>query len=293
MRALDTACERGLENEGFASLGQFASAAEVAQLRAAVAVRLEESHEGACERPHNTLLPLRWSDRMVALLLEDETRVGAIRQATGAVDLRWISGYVSSKDPLTPPLWWHQDWWCWDHEVSFRAAAPQVALLLYLSDTTSSNGALRVLPGSHHRSSPIHALLPEAHGSDAERLDPDHPAFDKLPGQRTLSLSAGDAIVLDYRLLHGTHANRSVSRRDALLLTFAPSWSTLPADIRAHLIEHPALPQGDEQAPAGDSWQARLLPSFCGIRGTLALNRNAPGEFAAGRAPAEAVSAAN
>jgi hypothetical protein len=27
-----------------------------------------------------------------------------------ATDLRWISGYVTVKEPRTPPRWWHQDW---------------------------------------------------------------------------------------------------------------------------------------------------------------------------------------
>jgi hypothetical protein len=41
-----------LEADGFASLPAFARDSEVAQLRAAVAARLDGSHEGACERSH-------------------------------------------------------------------------------------------------------------------------------------------------------------------------------------------------------------------------------------------------
>jgi ectoine hydroxylase-related dioxygenase (phytanoyl-CoA dioxygenase family) len=138
-----------------------------------------------------------------------------------------------------------------------------------------------VLPGSHRRSAPIHALLPEAHGSDAEALDPAHPALADLPEQTTLPLRAGDAAVLDYRLLHGTHADASPIRRDALLLTFTPSWRELPEDVRGHLIDHPALP-ADHEAPPRASWGARLLPRFDGRRTTLPLNRNAPRTFAIG-----------
>ncbi|HEY2570295.1 MAG TPA: phytanoyl-CoA dioxygenase family protein [Solirubrobacteraceae bacterium] len=202
-----------------------------------------------------------------------------MRGRVAAGDLRWISGYVSIKEPRTPPLWWHQDWWCWDHAVSFRPAPAQLALLIYLSDTDSANGALRVLPGSHLRSSPIHALLPEAHGAEAAQLDAAHPAFADLPGQVTLALQAGDAVALDYRLLHGTHANTSDTRRDALLLTFAPSWAELPDDVRGHLIEHPALPCEQEAGSARASSVVELLPDWDGPRATLTLNRNAPREF--------------
>lgn len=270
---------RHLDQDGFALLPAFADPIEVSELRSATAARLGRSRDGACERPHNILVPLRWNDPIVRLLLDDQARVTAVREASCANDLRWISGYVSLKEPHTPPLWWHQDWWCWDHAVTFEPAAPQVALLLYLTDTTQTNGALRVLPGSHHRSGPIHALLPEAHSKQAGDLDPMHPALCDLASQETLSLRAGDAVLLDYRLLHGTHANRTTAQRDALLLTFAPSWRDLPRDIRAHLIDHPALPSRDE-TPMHGSWARRLLPSFDGARASLKLNRNAPAQFA-------------
>jgi hypothetical protein len=278
MATLERTVPCPLDVDGFVRLPAFLDAEELAALRAML-TRETVSVEGACERPHNTLLPLRWDDPIVALVLADAGRVASLRERVAAGDLRWISGYVSIKEPRTPPLWWHQDWWCWDHAVSFRAAPAQLALLIYLSDTDSGNGALRVLPGSHLRSSPIHALLPEAHGEHAAQLDAAHPAFADLPGQVTLALRAGDAVALDYRLLHGTHANTSATRRDALLLTFAPSWAELPDDVRGHLIEHPALPRAGEAERSGQSWHAELLPRWQGPRTTLTLNRNAPEQF--------------
>jgi hypothetical protein len=278
MATLDRTAPREIDVDGFARLPAFLDGEELATLRATLG-RASTNAEGACERPHNTLLPLRWDDPVLELVLADAERVELLRERVAARDLRWISGYVSIKQPHTPPLWWHQDWWCWDHAVSFRAAPAQLALLIYVSDTDSANGALRVLPGSHLRSSPIHALLPEAHGAEAGQLDPAHPAFADLPGQLTLALRAGDAVALDYRLLHGTHANTSATRRDALLLTFAPSWAELPDDVRGHLIEHPALPGAGETERGAQPWQAELLPRWQGPRATLALNRNAPERF--------------
>jgi hypothetical protein len=219
------------------------------------------------------LLPVRFDDCVVAAILGDERRVRRLREVLGGNDLRWISGYVSLKEARSPALWWHQDWWCWDHAVSQRPAAAQVALLCYLTDTDARNGALRLLPRSHLRS----ALLPEAHSNSAHGLDPAHPAMRDLAGQRTVALSAGDAVVMDYRLLHGTHGNDSDARRDAVLLTFTPSWTELPADVRAHLIDHPAQPRADEHPTA--PWQAMLLPEFRGERASLPLNRNAPAQF--------------
>jgi ectoine hydroxylase-related dioxygenase (phytanoyl-CoA dioxygenase family) len=206
----------------------------------------------ACPRENKTLLPLRWDDELVGLLLADSERVAALAEAIDATDLRWISGYLSVKEPHTGALDWHQDWWCWDHPASYGPATPQVALLVYLSDTDEATGALRVRPGSHQ-------------GRAGEPV--------------TLGLRAGDAVVLDYRVLHATHPNHAARRRDAVLLSFAPDWAALPADIRGHLISHLAQPGAHEST--GGSSVAPLLPRFDGPRRDLPLSRTPAWEVAA------------
>ena len=272
---------RPLLRDGYALLDGFLDATEIPAVRADIERLLRAPRDPSCERPHNTLVPLRWDDPIVDRLLGDLARTERLRAAIDAGDLRWISGYVSVKHPRSLPLWWHQDWWCWDHPVSYRREPAQVAVLCYLTDTDAHRGALRVLPGSHARSIPLHAVLPAAHADPATALDANHPAMAAQPGQATIAVRAGDAVVLDYRLLHGTHANAGPHRRDGLLMSFAPNWDGLPPDIRGHLISHPALPTGDEAPPAG-GWAARLLPRFDGPRRDLALNRDAPAAFAIG-----------
>lgn len=262
-------------NDGYCLLPGLLAPDAVECAREAVCEVIAKPHGETCERPNNTLVPLRWDDEIVALVTGDGRRLA---ESVGADDLRLISGYISIKTPKSPPLWWHQDWWCWDHPVSYHPAAAQVALLCYLCDTDSRNGALRVLPGSHLRSVPLHAVLPEAHADDAAALDPAHPSMTDHEGQVTLDLAAGDAAVIDYRLLHGTHANDSDRRRDCVLVSFAPNWRSLPSDIRGHLIQHPALPIDAEEQASSMALRG-LLPSFDGIRHDLTLNRNAPREF--------------
>jgi ectoine hydroxylase-related dioxygenase (phytanoyl-CoA dioxygenase family) len=134
------------------------------------------------------------------------------------------------------------------------------------------------LPGSHLRSAPIHASLPEAHGQAAENLEAGHVAMKDLPDQVTPGVRAGDAVVTDYRLLHGTHGNASSARRDCILLSLTPSWRRLPNNIKAHLIDHPAQPSSElSRIPTA---VLHLLPTFGGVRRSLVLNRNAPPEFA-------------
>lgn len=259
---------------GLVAAGRLRRAREVADRAVAAPAGL------SCERPNNTLVPLRWNSPLVQIVSESADRIAG---AVGAQDLRWISGYVSVKDPHSPPLWWHQDWWAWDHPVTWRREAAQVAVLCYLSDTDAQTGALRVIPGSHAASTPLHGLLPEAHSDESTALGLQHPAMIDQPGQVTLELRGGDAVVTDYRLLHGTHAHTGTQRRDCLLLSFTPHWSQLPGDVRAHLISHPALPNADEPGPRGAL--ASLLPSFHGPRRDLPLNRNAPSDFVTSQAP--------
>jgi hypothetical protein len=161
---------------GCGRLPSFITPPEVDELREAVAELGSKGSLDGCERPNNTLVPLRWNHELVEAVLHSPSRVQRVRSACGATDLRWISGYISVKEPRSDALWWHQDWWCWDHPVSFHDRAPQVARLCYLDDTTAKSGALRVLPGSHRASTPLHALLPEAHRTSAGSLGDQNPA---------------------------------------------------------------------------------------------------------------------
>jgi hypothetical protein len=98
-------------------------------------------------------------------------------------------------------------------------------------------------------------------------------------GAKTLALEAGDAVLIDYRLLHGTHPNRGPVRRDCLILNFAPAWRFLPSDVRAHLIRHPALP-GAGEARGRPRYPRGLLPDFAGEPRDLPLSRVPPALFA-------------
>lgn len=270
---------------GYGLIPSLLDADALACIRAAAAQALDAPLHAGMSRPGNDLVPLRWDHPVVAQVLGVPSRVQAIAALIGARDLKWISAYVTSKAPRSPALWWHQDWWCWDHPISFERAAAQVAVLCYLDDTEARNGALRVLPGSHHASAAIHRELPEPHGEFANALPPGHAALADLAEQQTLAVRAGDAVVLDYRLLHGTHANETAGRRAGILLSFVPDWDALPAEIQAHLIVHPALPAGDEAGSCASSSYTHLMPRFDGVPQSLPVNRVAPAVFAARDAP--------
>jgi hypothetical protein len=121
----DSCITRDFRLDGFVLLKAFVETGELEELRSLVTSTLTSPNEGACTRPYNTLLPLRWNDAIVGFLLNSGRRIQALTDALQANDLKWISGYVSVKEPHSPPLWWHQDWWCWDHPATYQPTAPQ------------------------------------------------------------------------------------------------------------------------------------------------------------------------
>lgn len=169
-----------MRRDGFAVIEGFLDADEVAALSSDLGQALRRPAGPSCKRPHNTLVPLRWSDPPVARVLASARRMERLRETVAADDLRWISGYFGIKEPRSPALWWHQDWWCWEHPVTERPEAAQIAVLCYLDAVDEENAALRVLPGSHRSLTALHDLLPEAHGAEADGL----PEVPGPPGRR-------------------------------------------------------------------------------------------------------------
>ena len=277
---------RHFKLHGWAVLPGFIGSGELSSIRSASSEALSEPRQSCARRSGNDLVLLRWRDGVVRALLACDRRIQQLRDVVAAKDLRWLSGYASIKPAHSPPLWWHQDWWCWNHPISLRRAASQVAVLCYLTDTTESNGALRVIPGSHHRSASLHAHLPEAHAPGLEDLPAHHPAMQNSPDQVTVAAGAGDAVVLDYRTLHGTHPNRTPRQRTCILLSFFPNWSDLPSELKAHCALHPALPAKHETSMASDEWCTQLLPRYPGMPADFAIQRIPPRHFCAGAEPA-------
>ena len=148
---------------------------------------------------------------------------------------RFSSGYVISKPPGGPALFWHQDWWGWQHPISRDDRIAQVALFLYMTDTTRENGCLRLIPGTHRRAHPLHDLVDAHDPTLAEVKNPDDAAFASHADEVDVPVTAGDVVVVDARLIHGAHPNRSEKERTNITLWWHPAYEDLPATIRARI----------------------------------------------------------
>ena len=226
------------------------------------------------------------ADPFFAELIAWQPALAAL-QRLGFGEAAFSSGYVISKPPHSPALFWHQDWWGWSDPVSYTAQPMQLFLMYYLTDTRVANGCLRVLPGSHRRRHPTHDLLPSAHADDLARVaQPDSPVYQSAAGEVAVPVTAGDVVIGDARLLHGAYPNQSAEERTLITLWFHPHFQAQPEAIRARVArvtkrEGVDTDAGGAAEPFPECWPASatarvrsLLAHYEGQAEPLGWNRN-------------------
>ncbi len=212
-----------LEEKGFVTIPGVLSTPILQQVRDTTArlIGTQSAAHFAARKSTGSMISI-FDDPFFAALVDWPPALATLANL-GIADPRFTSGYVISKPPHSPPLFWHQDWGGWDDRVSYTAPTLQIFLMYYLVDTSPTNGCLRVLSGSHRRRHPMHDTAPEAHAEEISRAtDPTHPAFQPIPEDEAVPVRAGDLVIGDARLLHGAYANDSDSWRTVVTLWFHP-----------------------------------------------------------------------
>lgn len=155
----------------------------------------------------------------------------------GFTNVTYTDGYLISKPPHSPQLFWHYDWFSWEEPEMFEAQPPQVFCMYYLTDTYRENGCLRLIPGSHTTYNPLHDLIAAPHSEELGRADNlDRAEFKPRPDEIDLPIKAGDLVIGDARLLHAAHANQSDQRRTVLTLWYQPDYPSLPERVKAQMV---------------------------------------------------------
>ena len=202
----------------------------------------EEAEHFKTQKSTGSLIPVH-RDPLFAELVAWSKAIDALK-SMGFDKPVFSSGYVISKPPHSPPLFWHQDWWGWNDAVSYRKFPQQVFLMYYLVNTKPENGCLRLIPGSHLKRHPLHDATPEAHTEELAKVaDPNHRAFQRAEGEVDVCVEAGDMVIGDSRILHSAHANDTDQRRTVITLWYLPLFYELPDSIRSFLA-HQNLREG-------------------------------------------------
>jgi hypothetical protein len=96
--------QASISHDGYALLPRLLSRSEVRALWEPVPGLRATRAVGACERPNNILVPLRWDDASVVSVLSDNARVRRIRIASGGhrppLDFRLLQRQGSAQRPL-------------------------------------------------------------------------------------------------------------------------------------------------------------------------------------------------
>ncbi len=277
--------ERALLEDGFVRLDALFSRPEIDRWRGVAQATLDDLDDEHRERFRSNGSLCNLAELPAFASLIGDRRISDAIAELGGTDIRWTSGYLISKPPGGDPLFWHQDWWGWDESISYDAAPAQLFVMIYLTDTRVENGCLRVIPGSHRRDHRLHQL-PAAHTREiATSIDTADPIYASHPDEVAATVSAGDVLVGDARLLHSAYANTTDEERPLLTLWYIPNWSTLPGSVRAtlrqiyerHVVD---IDEGVGDLPIVDDWpddalaQVRhLLPEYQGTDRPTPWNR--------------------
>lgn len=173
-------------------------------------------------------------DDMVDFLIEHPA---LIMDALEIGDLKAGGAFqIISKPAHAPALYWHQDWARWNDPISMSPWPQQVFLNWYLTDTCVENGCIRVIPGSHLRRLDLHEHLIQPHEGGGYAVEEtnewmflDHPDAVDIP------VKAGQLMIGDARLLHGTHPNQSDDRRTVLLAWYYRKSNEVPASWKGEV----------------------------------------------------------
>ena len=237
---------RQLIEGGYCILENILDSEFIAELREVsgklvAAMTAEEARE---QRSTGSLIPVT-KDPLLTELITLPQALHAM-EAMGFRDIKFSSGYVISKPPKSPRLFWHFDWGAWAHPRSYEKVPPQMFLMYYLVATSRENGCLRVIPGSHLNDHPLHDLLTQAHSAElSEARDLQRPEFQDRPDEVDVTVRVGDLVIGDARILHASHANTSDERRTVITLWYHPNFYDLPEPLQGYVANLVANPPDD------------------------------------------------
>ena len=225
------------------------------------------------QRSTGSLIPAGNIPQM-AKLVTLPSALAAMRKM-GFDDIRFTSGYIISKPPRSPPLFWHYDWMCWAHPRSWEKEPLQTFFMYYLVDTNRDNGCLRVIPGSHLNDHPLHDQLSDAHTPIVARAeDLDMPEFSTHEDEVDVPVRAGDLVIGDARLLHAAHANTTDRRRTVITLWMFPNFSQMPEPLQAFTV---TVRQRNPQLPIDVcDGLAAMIPTYDGDVEPMPESRSRP-----------------
>ncbi|MBV9248630.1 MAG: phytanoyl-CoA dioxygenase family protein [Acetobacteraceae bacterium] len=213
MKALTDAAIRQYRDLGYYSPVSVLSATQAAELRAKL-----EAYEAGAGPLAGTL---RHKSHLLFTWLNDLIRhpriLDSVEDIIGPDILCWGSSFFI-KEPRDPGfVSWHQDSTYWGLEPSDIVTA-----WIAFSDSTSVNGAMRVVPGTHKLDQIPHqdTFTPNNLLSRGQEVMVDVDERQAV----MLELAAGEVSLHHVRLIHGSDPNPSDQRRIGFAIRYIPTY---------------------------------------------------------------------
>ncbi|MEY2420901.1 MAG: hypothetical protein QOI95_968 [Acidimicrobiaceae bacterium] len=174
-------------------------------------------------------------DPKIDALFRDPRLTAPVKRELGTDDLGPFTSKLNLKRAREGSEFpWHQDFPYW-YVAAGDAAADVVTAIVFLDDAIESNGAVRVIPGSHRNgAAPRDPNDPTRFLADPSRLD--------VASEVVVEVPAGSVLWFGAYLVHRSSPNTSGQHRRALL----PSWQ--PAG-RPRLHDLSYVPEKVEDLP--------------------------------------------
>ncbi len=218
----DTERLKRLKEDGYVVIEQVVHADLVDAMRA----HTDATIRRLAGEQSNTVIAESDDTPYLAPLIGLEATQNALHEM-GIEDIRYWKADVIGKPPGAHRFYWHQDCIMWNDPRAYSDRAPMLFLLYYPRESTPESGCMRVLPGTHRKRHEQHAV-DEAKLRVSNALDMTrNPFFGEYPEELDVTVSAGDVVVGDARLLHASHTNRSERHRSEITIWMLPWFSDL------------------------------------------------------------------
>lgn len=229
MLKLSTSYETNIEEHGFAIVEDVLAPEEVDALRIAIEQAIAESQDSTSVRDRGGVYAIRDVTEVVPEVRALHKHPGIAQLVAPILGAKamLVRGLMFDKSPESNwGIFWHQDlsiavrqredipgFGPWSIKAGIQHVQPPPRILqqmltvrLHLDDCMESNGALRVLPGSH-RSSRLNMF-------ESETLQ-------QSTAPATCCVCSGGAVIMRPLLLHSSHRATNASRRRVIHLELA------------------------------------------------------------------------
>lgn len=134
----------------------------------------------------------------------------------------WSSHFISKAPRTGKATPWHEDSAYWNGRISTMAGICTVWLAL--DETTSENGAMAVIPGSHAHGFSAYEAVDTAGNIFGSQIKPDQMDESRAV---TFSLQPNECSLHEARIIHGARTNTSDKRRAGYTMRYFPTTSLI------------------------------------------------------------------